>query len=310
MSRKKSSQVKSRRPSNGHGPRRARASDQITPRPEQRRQLEGRDVLVFWRDGDAPGRRRGLALSVDTCPSEQCTCRVVKLDGVVIADDSATLTFERDVLRVQRWASSPVVDHGKPRIVVVDLDLETGELEPRRDDHDPDLIAWLATEVDDELLDRLHERWRLGKGWPGRNGPRRQIDLRGWPPGELLGFHEVFDGERYDRFVVGDASYWAYTLLCPTPGCDCAAAEVQFGLADTEDTADVGAVQVDLSPTADPVADPHPEPGMETLLAGLWRRFAARHAVAPYLLQRQARMRMAWPAIEQALRAVAEVSTA
>lgn len=278
-----------------------RTPAQITPRPEQGRQIEGGDLVVLWRDEVRPGRRTGLAMTVDSCRSAECACRLVKLDGLVVPDDVAAIESTGDALRVSQWPDGEV---GKPkRRILVEVDIETGEVAPilERETPDPELLAWVTSEVDGELLDRLHERWRIGKGWTGRSRVRRVLELDDWKPGELLGLDEVYEAERHDCFVVEETSYWAHLLLCPVPSCDCHLAEVMFGAVDGKKPGDVGRVRLALRFGEAEVIARLPEPGREALLDVLWRRFSTRHTVGPYLAAREARMRMAWPALERAV---------
>lgn len=276
-----------------------RTSDQITPRPEQARQLEGGDLIVFWRDESRLGRRTGLAFTIDACRSAECPCRLVKLDGLVVPDDVAAIESTGDALRVSYWPDGESA--GLKRKILVEVDIETGEVAPisEREDPDPALLAWVTSEVDGELLDRLHERWRIGKGWMGRSRVRRALELDDWKPGELLGFDEVYEAERHDCFVVDGASYWVHLLLCPVPSCDCHLAEVMFGAVGGKKPGDVGRARLALRFGEAEVVAMLPEPGRAALLDDLWRRFSTRHAVGPYLAAREVRMRMAWPAIER-----------
>ncbi len=292
----------------GRRDQQASCAGQVTPRPELRRQLEGRDLLVFWRDGSAPGQRSGLALTLDSCRSVDCECRAVKLDGLVVRDDVALIECTGDELCVSEWAGSAPAE--PKRKILVEVDIETGDVEPLHEEYDPDLLAWVTAEVDGELLDRLHERWRIGKGWPGRSRISRQLDLRGWAPGALLGFDEVFEAERHDRLVIGDAMYWVDTYLCPVPNCgSCGNADVVFSTVSTKEAGDVGSVQLALRLGAAEVVSQRPEPGQEAQLLELWERFSRRHVVGQYLARRQARMQMAWPALERALPTTAAVRT-
>jgi len=300
MSKRKPTQRAGRPPDRQERRPPPRISDRIIPRPELRRQLAGRDLMVFWRDAADPGRRQGLALTIAACASPTCPCRAVQLDGIAIGDAVASIETDGRALRISGWPNVPTVDR-ETRRVHVEVDVETGDCELLGTDSDPDLLRWLTAEIDGELLDRLHERWRLAKGWPGRSGPRPDMALCGWQPGELLGFDQVFDRERVDRFVVEGASYWAHTFLCPIGSCDCRAAEVVFIQNDGD--ADIGCIRLALGSGTAQVVSEQPEVGREPLCAELWRRFSARHDVGAYLGQREARMRMAWLAIEQALRA-------
>ena len=304
MAKRKKTRPDVARPSTAISTR--RPSVQITPRPELRRQIDARDLLVFWRDAST-GRRTGLALTINSCEKVACACRVVTLDGLVITDDVTQIEFARDVLTVTHLPDAAPLE--TKRKIYVEVDIETGEVDPLKEDFDRDLLYWVTSELDGELLDRLHERWRLGKGWTGRSRIRREMDLRGWEAGELLGFDEVFEAERLDRYVIGEQGYWADTFLCPVPGCDCGDADVMFSSVGTEMSGDVGCVRVVLRGAAAEVVELRSEPGQGALLGDLWERYLHRHDVGTYLVQRQTRMRMAWGAIERALATTAAAAT-
>lgn len=268
----------------------------VVLRPELDRQLDGHDIVVFWRAATMPGRREGLALKIHTCDAKECQCRTVTLDGIVVADDAAQVDTRAGSLRVHRWSTAPQSQRG----IRVKLDIDTGALSPDDEPYDRDLFEWVNAKIDGELLERLHECWLIGKGLPGRGPIRATIDLRG-RVGELLDFDEVYMSGRFDRFVIGKTSYGARTYLCPEPRCDCHRAAVVFAVTNAEQSDEIGRVELVATSALDvTLVETGTESAKDKLLGQLWKQFTRRHDVRAYLPAREARMRMAWPAIERA----------
>lgn len=263
----------------------------VVLRPELDRQLDGHDIVVLWRGASMPGRREGLALKIQTCDAKECQCRTVTLDGIVVTDDAAMVDARAGSLRVHRWSTAS----GAPRGILVKLDIDTGVPSAGDQPCDPDLFTWVSSAIDGPLLERLHECWLIRKGAPGRGPIRATLDL-GRSLGKLLDFDEVYASGRFDRFVIGKASYRARTYLCPEPRCDCHRAAIVF----TEAAGDeLG--RVELVTTSGPgVTLVAAGTAKADLLGQLWAQFTRRHDVHAYLTAREARLRMAWPAIDRA----------
>lgn len=282
-------------PSHG-GRTSSRTVSGVVLRSELDRQLDGHDIVVFWRAATMPGRREGLALKIHTCDAKDCQCRTVTLDGIVVADDAAQVDTRAGSLRVHRWSTAPQSQRG----ILVKLDIDTGVLSAGDEPCDPDLFAWVCAEIDGELLERLHECWLIGKGVPGRGPIRATLDPRR-RVGELLDFDEVYMSGRFDRFVISKTSYGARTYLCPDPKCDCHRAAVVFGVTNAERSDEIGRVELVVTSAPDvTLVETRTESGRDKLLGQLWELFTRRHDVCAYLAGREARMRMAWPAIERA----------
>lgn len=178
--------------------------------------------------------------------------------------------------------------------MIAHVDPESGETMAHPDmpgATDPALVEWLASEMDGELLEVLHRYRTLAKGYPPE-GPRKDIDLDEVEPYHLVAVDQLLDGTRSDEYLCGGRRYWAGMFLCPTPSCDCHAAQIVFfGNAKESDDA-VGSVLLDLSgPSGFKIEEMKTASAPDQLLRDLWGLFERRHDVRTFLLHREAQLK-------------------
>lgn len=208
-------------------------------------------------------------------------------------------------------------DHEQPQILrATELagDVATMLLEPSAhpdlpDATDPAVLAWLASEMDGELLDVLHRFRAWAKGYPPE-GPSTKIDLDLVEEYHFAAFDELFEGARSDEYLLANQRYWACTYLCPTPGCDCREARVVFFDEAAEPGDAVGSVLLDLDGSAGlKIVKMTAECGAaDHLIKDLWALFERRHDAGTFLRRREAQLKAVgetlWRPVAKPVRAV------
>lgn len=262
--------------------------------PNAHRQLGEEGLLVLWRDRGETGQREGLACILSVCPQPGCPCEVLYVDGFIVGGEGAVVRWSEDGVHLERAAGENAGRVTLEERMFATVEPESGDTRAHpdlADATDPELVEWLASEMDEELLEVLHRYRARAKGYPPE-GPRRDVDLDAVEACHLAGVDELLAGTRADEYIVGDRRYWAALLLCPTPGCECDEARVVF-FADPVGSDDpVGSVLLDLSgPSGFRVEEVAAECGPRELLDDLWARFAQRHDVGGFLRRRQAQLK-------------------
>ncbi len=179
-------------------------------------------VVALWRGPES--RRECLAIGVRPAPApaedDGCGERAI-LDVLRIDDRSVALCdgpggLDAFTMRPWQGMARPV----RSAFTVL-VDLETGEIErdPSREP-DPDGAAWLARELDGELLDHVHRTVVAPRGLdPDR---RASVEsLRGWSPGHLLRYSAVYPDSRREAFRFGGRTYRVGESHCPIALCPC-----------------------------------------------------------------------------------------
>jgi len=225
-------------------------------------------LLVFERALASSGSHRLFVSRASVCPEPDCDCRDATLAGVGL--DVATGAKDFDPQQLGAMLEGSQAMHAR-------LHIDLGLVEP--DDHDGRLpltqewVDYLQSQVDGDLLDKLHDMWLRAKGLR----PKALDDVM-WPPiqpGELVGWYEVHPGDRRDSYLLDDAIFIAEDFYCATPACACLEVTIDFTeLAGAKQAASVGRIQVQL-------------PGLQVtewkhkrdraLLEKLWSAFQARH---------------------------------
>jgi hypothetical protein len=262
--------------------------------PNSPRQLGEEGLLVFWRDGREPGRREGLACILSMCPHPDCACQLVYVDGFVIDGQASAVVWDQDGVHLERpaGANTGLVTLEEKMIGIVDPDSGETRAHPDLPDAtDPAIVDWLASEMDEELLEVLHRYRARAKGYPPE-GPSQDIDLDALEEHHFAAVDDLLEGTRSDEYILGDRRYWAAAFLCPAPGCDCHEARVVFFDDETETGEAVGFVLLDISgPGAFQIEEMTAECGPERLLKDLWALFEQRHDVARFLRRREAQLK-------------------
>jgi hypothetical protein len=215
------------------------------------------------------------------CTARDCTCREVGLQAIAldVGDDFDPTSLTTEALR-PRLASASAMN--------AQLDIDLGSVAP--DDFEgrvplsDDWAAYVESQIDGDLLDRLHEQWLRAKGV--KAAPT--TDWESYTPGDLVGWTEAHPDDRADLYADGDKLFIAEELYCVTPGCTCSEAAIRF--TPTSDGAPpLGTIRLRI-PTLEFV-ERDVTPDKATLLDRLWGGFCARHRhLAERLAERRTQM--------------------
>jgi hypothetical protein len=197
--------------------------------------------------------------------------RAVVLD---VGDDFKPDDLVREALRT-RLASADAMN--------AQLDIDLGSVVP--DDFEgrvplsDDWAAYAQSQIDGELLERLHDQWLRAKG--AVSAPKTDWEPR--DPGDLVGWNEAHPTDRADLYLDGDNVFIAEELYCVRPGCGCNEAVVAFAPT-TRGSSDIGAIRVQIRTLE--LVERNAKPDKTLLLDRLWKAFTARHR---HLAERLAR---------------------
>ena len=262
--------------------------------PKSPRQVGEDGLVVFWRDGREPGRREGLACILSMCPHPGCACRDVHVGGFVVDEKCTAVAWDDDGVHVSSPAEADRACATLEEKMIAIVDPDSGETRAHpdfADATDPALVDWLASEMDEELLEVLHRYRGRAKGYPPER-PRRDIDLDVVEEAHLAAFDELFEGARADEYLLGGSRYWTCIYLCPYADCDCHQLRVAFfdDQAEPESGDTVGSVLLDLGGTEGfKVVKVEAECGApDHLIRDLWVLFEGRHRAGQYLRRREA----------------------
>jgi hypothetical protein len=190
--------------------------------PSSRRQLGDEGLLVFWRDQAESDPREGLACVLSMCPHPECACQSVYVDGFLIDGNVTEVCWDQEGVHVEHPEEADPSRTTLERKMIAIVDPGSGETKAHPDmpeGTDPALVDWLASELDEELLEVLHRFRVLSKGLRPE-GPRTDVDLDELEKYHLAAVDDLLEGTRPDDYVLGDRRYWACTYICPTPGCE------------------------------------------------------------------------------------------
>lgn len=262
--------------------------------PRSRRQLGEDGLIVLWRDAPEPGRREGLVCVLSICPHAKCACELVYVDGYWIDDGATEVVWGEDRIRTTWAAGASRLRTTEGESMIASVDPYSGEVVAHpdfADRTDPALVEWLSSEQDEDMLELLYRFLARAKGYPPQQ-PSKDLDLDELEARHLAAFDELFDGVRFDEYIVGGGRYWTSVYLCPAPGCDCHEARVVFfdDAADPEAGEAVGSMLLDLRGAEGfkVVSEDAESRAQEPLLRELWALFERRHRVGAYLRGREA----------------------
>jgi hypothetical protein len=302
----------------------SRARQRATPKeavsmilqPESRRQLGEEGLFVLWRDSPSLERREGLACILSMCPHPKCSCLDVHVDGFVLDAQAGSVFWDDEGVHVTGTSDAPSARFALEEKLIAIVDPASGEAWAHPDVPDvadPDLLAWLVSEMDGELLDVLHRFRPRAKGCPPEQ-PRTDIDLDAVEEFHLAAFDDLFEGVRLDEYLLGGHRYWTAMFLCPYADCDCRQLRVAFfDAGETEPGDSVGSVLVDLGGAEGfKVVRMVAECGApDHLVRDLWASFERRHNVGPYFRRREAQAKAVgatlWHPVAQPARAAPKV---
>ncbi len=150
-----------------------------------------------------------------------------------------------------------------------------------------ELLAWLRSEVDGELLDRLYEEWLRAKAWKRRDQPDRQA-LRALEPSDMAYWQEVFPDARPDVYLLRDGAFTVWDAHCITPGCACTESRLMVLEGEDRELREAGSVSVDFKRGATVAFEATTV--SKAVLRRVWRAYAGRHQVAQRLRSRKRRL--------------------
>jgi hypothetical protein len=282
--------------------------------PSSLRQLGEEGLVVFWRNGRETGQREGLACILSMCPEPACACQLVYVDGFVIDEQASAVSWDEDRVYITFPGGEVSVRVALEEKMFAIVDPDSGETKAHPDlldATDPDLVEWLAAEMDEELLEALHRYRARAKGYPPER-PSTDIDLDAVEEFHLTAFEELFEGTRSDEYILAGSRYSTCLYLCPYADCDCGELRVSFfdekAEPDSGDT--VGSVLLDLAGTEGfKLVKMEAECGApEHLIRDLWVLFERRHPVGPFLRRREAQAKAVgatlWHPVSKSVRAV------
>lgn len=237
--------------------------------------------LLAFQQANPSGPSRLLVSQLDACTTAGCSCRDIGLRALALeADDN----FDPAALDTESLRAKLATGAMNFR-----LDIDTGSLEP--DDYEgrlplsPDWVDYIASQVDGELLDALHEVWLHAKGM--RSVPKSDWEPR--DPGDLVNWYEAHPSGRPDIYIDDDGAFLAEDLYCVNPTCTCSEVVIVFSPARARSAPDVGSIRVRV-PSLE-IIERSVKPAEAALLARLWRAFSARHRrLAERLSQRKRHM--------------------
>jgi hypothetical protein len=265
-------------------------------KPTASRQLSEEGIIVFWRDGNSPGSRQGLACILSMCPNPECACELVYINGLIVDERVGEICWDDGGVHAKSPEGLVTDDFMSEWMLSTAVDPNSGEIvnDPDfPDESDPALMEWLTSEINGELLDLLHS-YRARLTGCKVEQPREDIDLDYVEAGHLAAFSDLFDCFREDEYLLNGKRYWTCIYLCPDPNCDCHEARIVFFDDEGDSGAGVGWVYLAISgPVGLHFIDMSAERGApENLIKELWKLFERRHDVGSLLRRREALCKM------------------
>lgn len=212
-----------------------------------------------------------------TCRTPDCPCRIAKI--MASRDGEQALLRYQDAFHEAMQSGHDFVPDADADLVMFDLDIDSACVFDLRGAAPLDLarhpaIAEVAERIDGAVLESLARLWYRGKGWldPEEEALRAPtIEVKGWRPGQRLGWDEACYGVRMDLYEIDGVTYDAIDFYCPTPSCECGEVILHFAAPDGIEPP--GDVIVRLSGKVDM------DPGKRghALLGRLWGAYRQRH---------------------------------
>ena len=212
-----------------------------------------------------------------TCRTPDCPCRIAKI--MASHEGEQALLRHQDAYHEAMQGGHDFVVDACADLLLFDLDIDSACVFALRDTEPLDLalhpaIAAVAKRIDGDVLESLGRLWYRGKGWPDPEDAALRaptIEVKGWKPGERLGWDEVCYGVRMDLYDIDGVTYDAMDFYCPTPSCACGEVIIHFAAPDGIESP--GDVIAHLSGKF----DMEPSKNGHALLGRLWDAYRQRH---------------------------------
>jgi hypothetical protein len=218
----------------------------------------------------------------------------VYVDGFVFDETATAVSCDEDGLHVAMHAGATPLRVTLVEEMIAIVDPDAGETTAHPDlpeANDPALVAWLGSEMDEELLEVLH-RYRARAKGDAPERPRTDIDVASLEEVHLAAFDDLFEGTRADDYVLAGKRYWTCVYLCPYADCDCHKVRVAFFADDaTPGSGDtIGSVLLGLGGAeGSELVEVTAECGApDHVIRELWALFERRHQVGRFLRRREA----------------------
>lgn len=218
-----------------------------------------------------------LWILAHTCRTPGCDCRTAKI--MASHQGEQALLRHQDAYHEAMQTGHDFVVDGSADLLLFDLDIDSAWVYGLRGTEPLDLtqhpaIAAVASRIDGDVLESLGQLWYHGKGWPDpeETALRSQtLEVKGWKPGQRLGWDEICNGVRMDLYTIDGVTYEASDFYCTTPSCACAEVIIHFATKDEIDSP--GDVIAHLSGKA----DMDPSKNGHERLGRLWDAYRQRH---------------------------------
>lgn len=252
-------------------------------------------LVVVWREVEAG--REALVLRVSACANPECPCDDVHLDGVLVGHSFLEVRRRQRNLVLTCLKDTPRTRPERP--VSLTIDVRFGAIREARAEGvaDADLAAWMATHLDDDLLDFLHDVRSDFKGLRDERCAEpvwREGQWARWTPSKVVSHEDAYPLGRWDGYTLGKRRFYALLHACANPDCDCTEATVDLvEVFESGPGQLVATLRLDVGPARLP---PCPEiddsaPGQGPLVDSLWDAFLYRHKDTRWLRARAERVR-------------------
>lgn len=212
-----------------------------------------------------------------TCRTPGCDCRIAKI--MTSHEGEQALLRHQDAYHEAMQAGQAFVVDASADLLLFELDIDSACVFGLRGAEPLDLalhpaIAAVTKRIDGDVLESLGRLWYHGKGWPDPEETALRaptFEVKGWKPGQRLGWDEICYGVRMDLYTIDGVTYDALDFYCTTPSCACGEVIIHFAAVDEIDSP--GDVIAHLSGKV----DMDPSKNGHALLGRLWDAYRQRH---------------------------------
>lgn len=212
-----------------------------------------------------------------TCRTPGCACRMAKV--MASHDGEQALLRYQDAFHEAMQGGHDFAPEAGANLLMFELDIDSSCVFALRGSEPLDMarhpaIAEVAERIDGDVLESLGRLWYHGKGRPDPEEAALRaptIEVKGWKPGQRLGWDEACYGVRIDLYGIDGVSYDAMDFYCPTPSCACGEVIIHFAAPDGIESPGDVIVQLSGKVEMDPYKKDH------ALLGRLWDAYRRRH---------------------------------